>query len=256
MKFCILRHPRPGNLRQRHGRDNVLNLIPPVTHQTGRGLPRELHQADGESRSTASKARKTSFGTDQERRRQQSGGHPPDGRCRAPGQGSRTGLFSPVSSKVLESRIPAHPAYRGLVSFSTCARVIVYNKTSVKAEQVKQLRRPANPALKGKVCSRSGSHPYNLSPDGLRDRQSGRSQGRSLGQGVVATSPGPPGAGIRTRSRRWPPASARLPFPTPTTSPDCCAQQAGRAEADGEGRRRLAPRAAAVRISTSPARAS
>jgi hypothetical protein len=57
------------------------------------------------------------------------------------------GLFSPVSSKVLESRIPAHLRTEDWFSFSTRARVIVYNKTSVKAEQVSNYDDLANPAL-------------------------------------------------------------------------------------------------------------
>jgi len=41
--------------------------------------------------------------------------------------------------------------------------VIVYNKANVKLEEVDTYEELALPANKGKVCTRSGSHPYNLS---------------------------------------------------------------------------------------------
>lgn len=79
------------------------------------------------------------------------------------------GLFSPVKSTVLEQRIPAK--LRGTdtgqgsswFGFSTRARVIVYNKATISAGAVDTYEKLADPALKGKVCTRSGSHPYNLS---------------------------------------------------------------------------------------------
>lgn len=73
------------------------------------------------------------------------------------------GLFAPVASKTLETRIPAHLRTEDWFSFSTRARVIIYNKATVKAEDVQNYEDLANPKLKGKLCSRSGSHPYNLS---------------------------------------------------------------------------------------------
>lgn len=79
------------------------------------------------------------------------------------------GLFQPVRSKTLESRIPAQ--LRGKDSgqgsswfgLSTRARVVVYNKASVKAEDVDTYEELAEPKNKGRLCTRSGSHPYNLS---------------------------------------------------------------------------------------------
>jgi iron(III) transport system substrate-binding protein len=79
------------------------------------------------------------------------------------------GLFQPVKSKVLEERIPAN--LRGKddgqgsqwYGFSTRARVIVYNKASVQRTDVDTYQELGEPQNKGKVCTRSGSHPYNLS---------------------------------------------------------------------------------------------
>ena len=73
------------------------------------------------------------------------------------------GLFAPLTSKTLDSRIPAHLRTDDWFSFSTRARVIIFNKAEIKAEDVQTYDDLANPRLKGRLCSRSGSHPYNLS---------------------------------------------------------------------------------------------
>jgi iron(III) transport system substrate-binding protein len=46
------------------------------------------------------------------------------------------GLFAPVKSKLLESRIPAHLRTDTWFAFSTRARVIIYNRSALKAEDV------------------------------------------------------------------------------------------------------------------------
>jgi iron(III) transport system substrate-binding protein len=80
-----------------------------------------------------------------------------------------SGLFQPIKSAVLSARIPANlrsadtgagSAWFGL---STRARVIVYNKQSIDKNDVQTYEDLAKPRNKGKVCTRSGSHPYNLS---------------------------------------------------------------------------------------------
>jgi iron(III) transport system substrate-binding protein len=75
------------------------------------------------------------------------------------------GLFQPVKSKVLDTRIPSpyrHPD--GLwYGFSTRARVIAYNKERVKPGEIATYEDLANPKWKGKICTRSAGHVYNLS---------------------------------------------------------------------------------------------
>jgi iron(III) transport system substrate-binding protein len=75
------------------------------------------------------------------------------------------GLFQPVKSKVLEARIPSsyrHPD--GLwFGFSARARIIAYNKTKVKPGEIANYEDLANPKWKGKICTRSAGHVYNLS---------------------------------------------------------------------------------------------
>ena len=96
------------------------------------------------------------------------------------------GLFAPVASKTLESRIPAHLRADDWYSFSTRARVIVYNKSAVKPEDVQNYDDLANPKLKGKLCSRSGSHPYNLSLMASVIAHQGEAKAEELARGMVA----------------------------------------------------------------------
>ena len=79
------------------------------------------------------------------------------------------GLFQPVKSAVLAQRIPATlrssdtgqgSAWYG---FSTRARVIVYDKMRVQRADVDTYADLAAPVNKGRLCTRSGSHPYNVS---------------------------------------------------------------------------------------------
>ena len=74
-------------------------------------------------------------------------------------------LLQPVRSAVLDERIPTHlrePAGYWY-GFSKRARVIVYNKQLVDPASVQNYEDLAAPAMKGKVCTRSLSHVYNLS---------------------------------------------------------------------------------------------
>jgi iron(III) transport system substrate-binding protein len=101
------------------------------------------------------------------------------------------GLFQPVKSKVLESRIPA--ALRGRdegqgphwFGLTTRARVIVYNRTSVKKDDVDTYEELADAKNKGKVCTRSGSHPYNLTLFGAMLEHMGPAKTEGWLKGVV-----------------------------------------------------------------------
>ncbi|MFO1206899.1 MAG: Fe(3+) ABC transporter substrate-binding protein [Burkholderiales bacterium] len=77
----------------------------------------------------------------------------------------QAGLFQPIHSKVLESRIPA--AYRApdgtWYGFSARARIVVYNKTNVKPGEIKSYTDLADPRWKGRICARSSGHVYMLS---------------------------------------------------------------------------------------------
>jgi len=101
-------------------------------------------------------------------------------------QAHELGLFAPVKSKVLESRIPSHLRTEDWFAFSTRARVIVYNKLDVKPEQVSSYADLAKPELKGKFCSRSGSHPYNLSLLASVIAHEGEARAEQWARGLVA----------------------------------------------------------------------
>jgi iron(III) transport system substrate-binding protein len=96
------------------------------------------------------------------------------------------GLFAPVKSRVLESRLPAHLHGNDWFTFSTRARMIVYNKDAVSAADVQNYEDLANPKLKGKVCSRSGAHPYNVSLMAALIARLGEARAEEWARGVVA----------------------------------------------------------------------
>ena len=96
------------------------------------------------------------------------------------------GLFAPVTSKILDSRIPANLRTDDWFAFSKRARVIVYNKAGIKVEEVQTYGDLANPRLKGKLCSRSGSHPYNLSLMASVIAHEGEAKAETWAQGMVA----------------------------------------------------------------------
>ena len=103
------------------------------------------------------------------------------------------GLFRPIQSKTLEAAIPTHlrakrsddggTAWFGL---STRARVVVYDQARVKKEDVDTYEKLADPKNKGKLCIRSGSHPYNLSLFGAMVEHLGPAQTEIWLQGLVA----------------------------------------------------------------------
>ncbi len=107
-------------------------------------------------------------------------------------RGDLDGLFKPVKSKALEEAIPtqyhAKSGPEGVTwfGFSTRARVVVYDKVKVKREDVDTYEELADPKNKGKVCLRSGSHPYNLSLFGAVTEHLGEQQAEQWLKGVVA----------------------------------------------------------------------
>ena len=109
----------------------------------------------------------------------------------------QTGLFQPVKSAVLEQRVPAslRDAQGHWFGFSSRARVIVYNQAALKAGDVSTYESLAAPALKGKVCSRSGSHPYTLSLVAALVEHGGEAHTEAWARGVVANFARKPAGG-------------------------------------------------------------
>jgi len=106
-------------------------------------------------------------------------------------KGEVDGLFKPVKSATLENAIP--PQYRAKPTadgtswfgFSTRARVVVYDKAKVKREDVDTYEELADAKNKGKICIRSGSHPYNLSLFGAVTEHVGEQRAEAWLKGIV-----------------------------------------------------------------------
>lgn len=106
--------------------------------------------------------------------------------------GEQAGLFKPIQSKVLEDAIPANlraePAEGGGIpwfGFSTRARVIVYDKSRVDKADVDTYEELADPKNKGRLCIRTGSHPYNLSLFGSVVEHLGEQKAENWLKGMV-----------------------------------------------------------------------
>lgn len=101
------------------------------------------------------------------------------------------GLFQPIKSKVLDDaiapnlRAAATPDGVTWTGFSTRARVVVYDPLRVKAADVATYEQLADPKLKGLLCTRSGSHPYNLSLFATVVERLGEAKGEAWLKGLV-----------------------------------------------------------------------
>jgi len=107
-------------------------------------------------------------------------------------RGEVDGMFLPVKSKVLEAAVPtqlrAKTADDGgtpWFGLSTRARVVVYDKLKVNKQDVDTYEKLADPKNKGKLCIRSGSHPYNLSLFGAMTEHLGPVQTEVWLKGLV-----------------------------------------------------------------------
>jgi len=111
------------------------------------------------------------------------------------------GFFKPIHSKYLDSRIPANlrskPDVEGSTwfGFSTRARLVVYNKAKVNQQDVDTYEKLAEPINKGKICTRSGAHPYMLSLIGAMIERRGEVATEEWAKGMVANMARPPRGG-------------------------------------------------------------
>jgi iron(III) transport system substrate-binding protein len=117
-------------------------------------------------------------------------------------KGEVDGLFQPIQSKVLTDAIPANlrskpEADGGIAWFglSTRARVIVYNKAKVQKDDVDTYEELGDAKNKGKLCIRSGSHPYNLSLFGAVTEHMGEQKAEAWLKGMVGNLARPPKGG-------------------------------------------------------------
>jgi len=100
----------------------------------------------------------------------------------------QAGLFQPVTTPTLESRVPAHlrdPAGHWW-GFSRRARVIAYDKAKVRPEEVATYAALASSRFKGQVCVRSADNVYNLSLMAVLIERWGVARAQGWARGVVA----------------------------------------------------------------------
>ena len=102
------------------------------------------------------------------------------------------GLFANVKSATLDSAIPATvkgaPDANGASAwfgFSSRARIVVFDKARFDAADVATYAQLAAPKLKGALCLRSGSYPYNLSLFGAYLKHEGESKTKAWLAGLV-----------------------------------------------------------------------
>jgi iron(III) transport system substrate-binding protein len=106
-------------------------------------------------------------------------------------KGDAEGMFLPIKSAALEAAIPAplrakaSPEGTTWFGFSTRARVVVYDKVKVKKADVDTYEELADAKNKGLLCTRSGSHPYNLSLFGAVTEHIGEAKAEVWLKGLV-----------------------------------------------------------------------
>ena len=109
----------------------------------------------------------------------------------------QAGIFAPVRSALLESRIPSHfrdPAGTWF-GFSARARMLVYNRDEVKPGDINDYEDLADPRWRRKVCVRSSSHPYMLSLVASVTAHHGEARTEQWVKGLVANLARPPKGG-------------------------------------------------------------
>ena len=98
------------------------------------------------------------------------------------------GLFAPVTSKIIASRIPAQfrDPDNNWFGYSYRARIIVYNKDKIKPADLQNLSDLATPKFKGMLCVRSGGHVYNRTLVAAMLHHLGEVKTEAWARGIVA----------------------------------------------------------------------
>jgi len=101
---------------------------------------------------------------------------------------AKAGLFQPVHPPELEAVVP--PAYRDpegqWYGLSLRARVVVYAKDRVDPSQITDYLSLADPRWKGRLLTRSSSHPYNQSLIAAMIATHGEKKAEAWAKGLVA----------------------------------------------------------------------
>lgn len=115
----------------------------------------------------------------------------------------QAGLFQPVSSDVLQTRIPSNlrEPKGEWYGFTRRARVVAYDPAKVKPEEIDDYAELAGPRFKGRICVRSSDSVYNLSLMGALIEAWGPEKTGAWAKGVVANMARPPEGGDRDQIR-------------------------------------------------------
>ena len=166
--------------------DQVLNLYSARHYQTDEALYQNFTKQTGIRINRIEAGDDAADRAPEERGREQPRRRAADRRRRAARAGRRA---RPVPAGEVEGARGAHSrgacatpqgAWFGL---SSRARIIVYNKATMNPADVATYASLADPKNKGKVCTRSGSHPYNLSLMSAQIATPRRGEGRGVGEG-------------------------------------------------------------------------
>lgn len=97
------------------------------------------------------------------------------------------GIIQPISSPVLDARIPSHLRHpEGLwYGLSKRARVIIYNKNKGRPERLETYEDLADPSHKGAICMRSSGNIYNISLLSSFIANSGVNQAREWAENII-----------------------------------------------------------------------
>lgn len=113
------------------------------------------------------------------------------------------GLLQPVTTDALTAAVPANlrEPEGHFFGMSRRARVVAYDSTKVRPEEIDTYEDLASPRFRGKLCVRSSDHVYNLSLVGALLEAWGPEKTRQWVEGVVANMARPPEGGDRDQIR-------------------------------------------------------
>jgi iron(III) transport system substrate-binding protein len=100
----------------------------------------------------------------------------------------RSELVQPINSKVLNANIPQQFRHKdGLwYGLTARARVLYAHKTRVKPDELTSYEDLAKPRFKGRICTRSGKHVYNISLVASMIKALGEAKAETWAKGVKA----------------------------------------------------------------------
>lgn len=113
------------------------------------------------------------------------------------------GVTQPVQSDVLEANIPAEFRDAGDQWFglTSRARIVYASKDRVKPGEVTTYEDLADPKWKGRICTRSGTHDYNIALLGAVIAHDGLDAARAWAEGVKANLARKPDGGDRDQAK-------------------------------------------------------